>query len=207
MHPGRVATERWFLKLDGIAGESTDAAHKGEIDVESWSWGVSNRGSTVGRRWAAVPARRRSRTSTSSAGSARRRRRCSSPALPARTSRKACSPAARRRQGKGIDFLKYKLRDVLVTSLMQSDTDAEPPDRAVLAELLARSSRATRRSRRRASSRRRSTPAGTSRPTRSSDRSRSLCKRVSPPSGLHAYTELLSRWTRAAGRPARSGGG
>ena len=32
--------ERWFLKIDGIDGESTDAAHKDEIDVESWSWGV-----------------------------------------------------------------------------------------------------------------------------------------------------------------------
>jgi type VI secretion system secreted protein Hcp len=37
--------ERWFLKIDGIAGESTDANHKGEIDVESWSWGLSQSGS------------------------------------------------------------------------------------------------------------------------------------------------------------------
>jgi type VI secretion system secreted protein Hcp len=29
----------YFLKIDGIAGESTDARHKGEIDVQSWSWG------------------------------------------------------------------------------------------------------------------------------------------------------------------------
>jgi len=33
--------EQWFLKLDGIQGESTDAHHQGEIDVLSWSWGVS----------------------------------------------------------------------------------------------------------------------------------------------------------------------
>ena len=31
-----------FLKLAGIAGESTDAKHKGEIDVLAWSWGLSN---------------------------------------------------------------------------------------------------------------------------------------------------------------------
>jgi type VI secretion system secreted protein Hcp len=31
----------YFLRLDGIAGESTDAKHKGEIDVLSWSWGES----------------------------------------------------------------------------------------------------------------------------------------------------------------------
>jgi type VI secretion system secreted protein Hcp len=31
----------YFLKIDGIAGESTDAKHKGEIEVESFSWGVA----------------------------------------------------------------------------------------------------------------------------------------------------------------------
>jgi type VI secretion system secreted protein Hcp len=30
-----------FLKLDGIAGESTDPKHKGEIDIQGWSWGLS----------------------------------------------------------------------------------------------------------------------------------------------------------------------
>jgi len=33
-----------FLKLGDIGGESTDAAHKGEIDVLSWSWGISQSG-------------------------------------------------------------------------------------------------------------------------------------------------------------------
>jgi type VI secretion system secreted protein Hcp len=28
-----------FLKIDGIAGESADAKHKGEIELESFSWG------------------------------------------------------------------------------------------------------------------------------------------------------------------------
>ena len=30
-----------FLKLDGIKGESADAKHKGEIDIESFSWGLT----------------------------------------------------------------------------------------------------------------------------------------------------------------------
>lgn len=34
----------YFLKLDGVQGESADAKHKGEIDVESWSWGESQSG-------------------------------------------------------------------------------------------------------------------------------------------------------------------
>jgi type VI secretion system secreted protein Hcp len=32
----------YFLQITGIAGESTDAKHKGWIDVESWSWGETN---------------------------------------------------------------------------------------------------------------------------------------------------------------------
>jgi type VI secretion system secreted protein Hcp len=34
-----------FLKLDDIKGESADDAHKGEIDVVSWSWNVTQAGS------------------------------------------------------------------------------------------------------------------------------------------------------------------
>jgi type VI secretion system secreted protein Hcp len=30
-----------FLKVDKIPGESTDAKHKGEIEIESWSFGVN----------------------------------------------------------------------------------------------------------------------------------------------------------------------
>jgi type VI secretion system secreted protein Hcp len=31
----------YFLKIDGIDGESRDAKHKNEIEVLSWSWGES----------------------------------------------------------------------------------------------------------------------------------------------------------------------
>ncbi len=33
-----------FMKIDGIDGESKDAAHTKEIDVLSWSWGMSQAG-------------------------------------------------------------------------------------------------------------------------------------------------------------------
>jgi type VI secretion system secreted protein Hcp len=39
---------KMFLKLAGIAGESTDAKHKGEIDVLAWSWGLSQEGGSPG---------------------------------------------------------------------------------------------------------------------------------------------------------------
>jgi type VI secretion system secreted protein Hcp len=37
-----MAAFDYFLKIDGISGESTDAKHKGEIDVLSWSWGETH---------------------------------------------------------------------------------------------------------------------------------------------------------------------
>ena len=36
-----------FLKLGDIKGESTDAKHAGEIEVLSWSWGVSQPGTAA----------------------------------------------------------------------------------------------------------------------------------------------------------------
>ncbi len=35
----------YFLKLDGIKGESHDSKHKDEIDLLSWSWGETQEGS------------------------------------------------------------------------------------------------------------------------------------------------------------------
>ena len=43
-----MARVDYFLKFDGIKGESTDAKHKDEIDVESWSWGESHVAGTPG---------------------------------------------------------------------------------------------------------------------------------------------------------------
>lgn len=39
-----MAAVDYFLKIEGIPGESEDKKHTGEIDVESWSWGESNAG-------------------------------------------------------------------------------------------------------------------------------------------------------------------
>lgn len=40
-----MAAVDYFLKIDGIEGESADSKHKGEIELESWSWGETNAGS------------------------------------------------------------------------------------------------------------------------------------------------------------------
>ncbi len=38
----------FFLKLDGIKGESEDSKHKDEIQLMSWSWGASQMSSVAG---------------------------------------------------------------------------------------------------------------------------------------------------------------
>jgi type VI secretion system secreted protein Hcp len=39
-----MAQVDYFLKIDGVASESTDAKHPGEIELESYSWGESQSG-------------------------------------------------------------------------------------------------------------------------------------------------------------------
>src|SRR6185437_6277340 len=39
-----MAVVDYFLKIDSVEGESGDHAHKGEIQLESWSFGETNAG-------------------------------------------------------------------------------------------------------------------------------------------------------------------
>jgi type VI secretion system secreted protein Hcp len=43
-----MAAVDYFLKIEGIPGESEDSKHKGEIHVESWSWGETQVGAHAG---------------------------------------------------------------------------------------------------------------------------------------------------------------
>ena len=43
-----MAQVDYFLKFDGIKGESADAKHKDEIDIEAWSWGETHAGGPAG---------------------------------------------------------------------------------------------------------------------------------------------------------------
>lgn len=40
-----MAQVDYYLKIDGVDGESLDDKHKGEIEIESFSWGETNSGS------------------------------------------------------------------------------------------------------------------------------------------------------------------
>ena len=54
-----------FAKIGDIKGESLDSKHKDEIEVLSFSWGVTNTGA-IATGGGGGPARRRSRISPSS---------------------------------------------------------------------------------------------------------------------------------------------
>lgn len=41
-HVEAMAQADYFIKIDGVQGESTDSKHKGEIELESFSWGETN---------------------------------------------------------------------------------------------------------------------------------------------------------------------
>jgi type VI secretion system secreted protein Hcp len=124
--------ENWFLKVDGIEGESADVSHKGEIDVLSWSWGVANVGSGPGGP---------SGPGGGGGGAGRAsfqdftfvaRISKASPQLflscATGTHHKAASLSGSRATGKAQDdFLKYKLSDVQVTSVQHGAGDADPP--------------------------------------------------------------------------------
>ena len=43
--PAYSAAVDYFLKIDGVDGESSADGHRGEIEIQSFSWGVSNGGS------------------------------------------------------------------------------------------------------------------------------------------------------------------
>ena len=42
-----MALVDYFLKIDGIPGESPDKTHKAEIEIDSFSWGETNTGTAL----------------------------------------------------------------------------------------------------------------------------------------------------------------
>jgi type VI secretion system secreted protein Hcp len=119
--------ERWFLKIDGIVGESTDVNHKDEIDVLSWSWGVTQTGGgAVGAGAGAGKASFSDFQFVSRITKA-------SPKLflscATGTHHKTAALSGVRTAAKGAasEFLKYKLTDVVITSDQYSGSEGDVP--------------------------------------------------------------------------------
>jgi type VI secretion system secreted protein Hcp len=119
--------ERWFLKLDGIVGESTHVAHKGEIDVEAWSVGVtqdSPRGSGSGRGAGKPEFDDFHFVSRLSSASPPLLLAC---ATGSHIKEAFLSGIKQSESAKTGEFLKYRLADVQVTSYHQSGADDGAP--------------------------------------------------------------------------------
>jgi type VI secretion system secreted protein Hcp len=118
-----------FAKLGDIKGESIDDKHKDQIELLSWSWGISNPAShPAGAGAAAGRATFHDLSFTHKIDKA-------SPVLM-----QACATGVhlkdatitRRKAGKGQqEYLVIKLNDVIVTSVMEDDHGGDTPVEAV----------------------------------------------------------------------------
>jgi type VI secretion system secreted protein Hcp len=126
---GSMAAFDYFLKVDGIAGESTDSKHKGEIDVLSWSWGETQSGSAGGGGGGGagkVQMQDLHVTSNMSKASPQLMLACASGQHI-----KSAILTGRRGGKAALEFLTFSLSDVLVSSYQTGGTAAEPPVDAV----------------------------------------------------------------------------
>lgn len=119
-----------FAKLGDIKGESQDNKHKDEIEVLSWSWGVTNSVSVAGSGIGAGRANFHDLSFTHKIDKA-------SPLLM-----NACAAGVHlkeatithRKAGKGQqEFLVIKMNDVIITALGDADSDDESMETVSLA--------------------------------------------------------------------------
>ena len=120
-----MAAFDYFLKIDGIPGESMDAKHKGEIEVLSWSWGETQEtaASPGGGAGTGKVAMTDLQVSTQIS-------KASPPLLLACASGKHIKSAVLtgRKAGKGqTEFLTFSLSDVLVSGYQTGGATAEAP--------------------------------------------------------------------------------
>ena len=122
-----MAAIDYFLKLDGISGESKDSKHKGEIEVLSFSFGENQSGSGAGGGGGAGKVQMSDFSFTARISKA-------SPQLFLHCAQgkhiKQAFLTARKAGGSQQEYLKIKLNDVLVSSyaLGGSEAEVEPHD-------------------------------------------------------------------------------
>jgi type VI secretion system secreted protein Hcp len=122
--PGSIEGE-YFLKIDGIAGESQDAKHKDEIELVSFGWGVDQTGPVaVGGGGGAGKAKLKALDFLMKVNKA-------SPELfLAAVSGKHIKEATlsvRRAKKAALEYLKIKFEDVIVSSYEQVGDEGEEP--------------------------------------------------------------------------------
>jgi type VI secretion system secreted protein Hcp len=123
------ASGNMFLKLDGIKGESTDSKHKGDIEIESFQWGVGRGiGSATGGAGAG-------KTSFQTFKITKTLDKSSPLLLGAATSGKHIKEAdllfAHKAGGKQTDYLEIKLENVLISSVQDGGSAKGAPQENV----------------------------------------------------------------------------
>lgn len=121
-----AANVDYFLKIDGVEGESTDNRHKGEIEILSFSWGATNAGSTAGGGGGGA-----GKVSMQDFHFTKHYSKASPVLMQATASGKHFKTAdlVLRKAGKDQqEFLKYKLSDVIITSYQTSGSGDVPMD-------------------------------------------------------------------------------
>ena len=120
-----MAAADYFLKLDGITGESQDAKHKGEIQLQSFSWGETQTaapGAGGGAGAGKVQLRDLHVVMRVSRASPQLMLACASG-----QHLKSAVLSVRRAGKEQQEFLVYTLTDVLVTSYATGGTTDEVP--------------------------------------------------------------------------------
>ena len=109
-----MAESDYFLKIDGVAGESVDSKHKGEIELEAFSWGEMSSGGHAGAGGAGA-----GKVAVQDLQFVMRYNRASPALLLACANGKHLKSAVLtvRKAGKGQqEYLIYKFTDVIVSS-------------------------------------------------------------------------------------------
>lgn len=104
-----------FIKIDGIPGESTDSKHKNEIELESFSWGVSQSG-VSGGRGGGMSAGKASFTDFSVVKIVDKASAALFGACATGKHNKEVIVTLRRAGGDQMDYLVYKFTDVMITN-------------------------------------------------------------------------------------------
>jgi type VI secretion system secreted protein Hcp len=115
----------YFLKIDGIDGESTDSKHKGEIELASFSWGVSQSGQAGrggGRGAGKAQFQDFHFVARTTKASPKLFLACAS-GQHVKSALLTCRRAGRDR----LEFIKYKLSEVLVSSFVSGGSTPEEP--------------------------------------------------------------------------------
>ena len=112
-----------FIKIGDIKGEAQDKTHKDEIDVLSWSWGVSNSGTTHYGSGSGGGRASFQDISLTSYYDKSTHQLMKSATLGDHI--KECILTCRRAGGKQNEYIKYVLKDCLITSVSTGGSGGE----------------------------------------------------------------------------------